>query len=871
MKADTIRDKFLDFFRSEAHKIEPPDSLVPSGDPTVLFTPAGMNQFKKEFLSPRPRLKRAATCQRCLRTDDLDKVGKTAGHHTFFEMLGNFSFGDYFKKEAIVWAWEFLTEGLKIPEAKLWISVYRDDSESYNIWSETIKIPASKIIKLGDKENFWPSEARLKGPNGPCGPCSEIFFDQGRTVGCGRPGCNPSCDCDRFVEVWNLVFTQFDRKKRGVLEPLPKKNIDTGMGLERLAAVMQGVHTNFETDLFKPIVKEIIQTLKKYNPKQKGLIFAIADHIRAISFAIYDGVLPSNEARGYVVRKLIRKSILHLRQLQKNKPFLYKLVPVLSETTGEFYPELISRRENIAEVILAEEKSFINTLDSSDAILSKLAVSTAGPASEIAFIAYDTHGIPPEISWNYLINHSIKISEQEKKDFNRMLEEQVSRSKQQSTMGGGVFDIKDLSIDVKQTKFLGYKDNQARSKILKIIKDNQGVKELKKPDQAEIILDQTVFYPESGGQVGDTGVLIKGKNIFEVLDTKQLNKVIVHIGRVKEGKFKESEVLLSKVNVSHRINIARNHTATHLLQTALRQVLGPHVQQQCSLVAQGKLRFDFTHFKNIDKAELHRIEETVNSYILNNYKVVPKKMSLTEARKAGALAFFGEKYQERVRVISMGDISKELCGGTHLDSTGQIGIFKITQESSVAQGIRRIEAVTGSNAYKIIREQEGILDSVSCALVVPQDKIIQELKKRLQRLKELEKQLTKHKLDAVDIDKYIAHAENIKNMKVITCDIKDADMDILRKTVDRIKQRSPANSVIVAGTTNANQVLLVVSNTADLINKVDSSRLIKEIASEIGGSGGGREDFAQAGGNKPENLQKAFQKLKDILVSLSIK
>jgi alanyl-tRNA synthetase len=869
MKADILRKNFLDFFKSKKHRIVESDSLVPGDDPTVLFTPAGMNQFKREFLGHISDFTRAATAQRCLRTDDLDKVGKTPGHHTFFEMLGNFSFGDYFKKEAIDFAWEFLTEELKIDKERLWVSIYKDDAEAYKIWKDTIKVPQEKIIKLGDKENFWPSEAKEKGPNGPCGPCSEIFFDQGSSTGCGKPSCNPSCNCGRFVEVWNLVFTQFNRKDDGILEPLPKKNIDTGMGLERLAAIMQGVYSNFQTDLFQPIIKEIVSSLKPQASSQEELIYAVADHLRAVVFAIYDGVLPSNEARGYVVRKIIRKSVLHLKALGMKNPFLYKLVPVLSEIMKNHYPDLEKRRENIAEIILAEEKNFIATLNSSDTLFkdkfSGLLKKQDPPAAgRIAFCLYDTYGMPLELTKQWLDKHNIKISQEA---FDKELEEQKLRSKLQSSMKGDVFGIKGLGLNIKETKFLGYKDYQTKAKILQIVKGNQEAKKISKGDEAKIILDKTVFYPESGGQITDTGEIRKGKNIFEVLDTQKSGKVIIHTGKVKEGSFKKSDIVLSKIDTERRLSITRNHTATHLLQAALRKVLGAHVQQQGSLVAQDRLRFDFTHFKDIDNSQLDRIEETVNNYIINNHSLDTKEMPLSTAKRQGALAFFGEKYEDKVKVVAIGDFSRELCGGTHLDSTGQIGIFKIVQEGSVASGIRRIEAVTGTFAYKMIKEQENIIANISSSLNVPVWNIKAELEKRLTRIKELEKQLNLQKSDIIknSLDTLIQNAQNINDSRIICHIFENADMDLLRRTVDLIKQRID-KAVIALGSKNNDRALLVIGITPELVQKgLDATKLIVEVSKLIGGSGGGRKDFAQAGGNKPENFPAAFEKLKEII------
>jgi alanyl-tRNA synthetase len=861
MKADILRAKFLEFFQSKKHKIVESDSLVPAGDPTVLFTPAGMNQFKKQFLGVITEFSRAASAQRCLRTDDLEKVGITAVHHTFFEMLGNFSFGDYFKKEAISWAWEFLVEELKIDPDKLLVSVYVDDDEAYKIWKDIVKIPENRIIKLGDKDNFWPAEAKAKGPNGPCGPCSEIFFDFGKDVGCREKNCDPSCNCGRFTEIWNLVFTQFNRRDGGILEPLPKKNIDTGMGLERLAAVMQGVKNNFETELFQPIIKEIIRGLSPQGtvPEREPL-YAISDHLRAIVFAIYDGVLPSNEARGYVIRKLIRKCSMHLKGLGIKGPFLYKLVPVLAQIMEVPYPELKERQENIAQIILAEEKNFLAVLSSSVSLFKdkfKDLVNKVNPekAGLIAFQLYDTYGIPLELTKDWLDKNKIKIS---LGVFNQELEKQKLRSKSQSTMKGDVFQIKELDLGVKATKFSGYKKYKIKAKILKIFKDHGQPKKISQGEEAKIILNETCFYAESGGQIGDTGKLIKGKNIFEVLDTQKFDKVVVHTGIVKEGSLKSGDEVLAKVDLQRRLAIARNHTATHLLQAALRKILGKHVKQQGSLVAEERLRFDFTHFQDVSDEELVRIEEEVNNYILENYTLKAKEMTLEQAKKSGALAFFAEKYREKVRMVAVGDFSKELCGGTHLDSTGQIGLFKIAHEGSIASGVRRIEAVTGKVAYKIIKAQEGIFN--------------QEIEKKNLRVRELEKRLSSQKTAniAVSVDSLIKAAESIKNIRVIAEVVDDLDMDLLRKTVDLIKQKVD-NTIIALGSNQDGKALLVIGATQDLSNKgIDASSLIRPVAACIGGSGGGRLDFAQAGGNKPENFAAAFQELKNIINNLSI-
>ncbi|MDD5565449.1 MAG: alanine--tRNA ligase [Candidatus Omnitrophica bacterium] len=868
MKADTLREKFLEFFRSKKHRIVSSDSLVPADDPTVLFTPAGMNQFKKQFLGQIGDFSRAASSQRCLRTDDLDKVGKTEYHHTFFEMLGNFSFGDYFKPDAIRWAWEFLTEVLAIDKERLWVSVYKDDEEAYRIWRNEVKVFSSKIVKLGDKDNFWPAEARAKGPNGPCGPCSEIFFDRGSVVGCKRPGCTPACDCGRFVEVWNLVFTQFNRKEGGGLEPLPKKNIDTGMGLERLAAVMQGVSSNFETDLFTGIIREIRRHCNPQRTKEHQPLYAVSDHIRAIVFSIYDGVLPSNESRGYVVRKLIRKSCLHARFLGINGPFLYTLVPVVAEAMEKPYPELSERREDIAQVILAEEKNFIHTLNTSDALFKeKFKVHASGTlapekAGGIAFQLYDTYGIPLELTVEWAKKQGIRVS---KEAFTKELHAQKERSKSQSQMQGDVFNRKELDLGIKETKFQGYEDCVSKGKILKIIKDGQEAAKLVKGDAAEIVLDKTVFYGESGGQTGDAGKLCKGKNIFEVTDTKKIGKVIIHKGSVLQGVFKKNDLVSASVDEARRLSIARNHTATHLLQAGLRKVLGSHVRQQGSFVGADKLRFDFTHFQALDKGQLARVEQLVNSYILANADLKVKTLNRKDAKKAGALAFFGEKYEERVRMVTIGDFSFELCAGTHLQKTGSIGLFKITQEGSVASGIRRIEAVTGMSAYELVRKEEEILEEAAGILNVAKEGVVQQLTQRLNRIKELEKQNSAKKYQDIkgSVQNFLEKAQTAGEVRLIAEIVSDADIGMLRNAVDTMR-KDLSGSVIALGSVKENKAVLVMGITADLAEKGwDASVLIRSAASVLEGSGGGRKDFAQAGGARPERFAQAFAQLKE--------
>jgi len=878
MTADVLRDKFLAFFKAKKHKIIESDSLVPKDDPTVLFTPAGMNQFKKEFMGFDSGFKRAATAQRCLRTDDLDKVGRTSSHHTFFEMLGNFSFGDYFKDDAISWAWEFLIKELKIDQAKLWVSVYQNDDEAYSIWKDKIKIPQHKIIKLGDKDNFWPAEAKTKGPKGPCGPCSEIFYDFGPSVGCLREDCDPSCSCGRFVEIWNLVFTQFNRKDDATLEALPNKNIDTGMGLERLAAVMQGKQNNFETELFQPIIKEIRRYVETKTVDITQLLYAIADHLRAIVFSSYDGISPSNEGRGYIVRKIIRKSILHLRSLGIDKPFLNKLVGQLAQIMQKPYPDLKDRQEDIAQVILEEERNFIHILNTSESLIASgmekvpqdpndlkkdglifASATTSTNLGIFAFNLYDTNGIPLEITKD-AIERKYKLDSNFEIAYQNGLNKQRELSKSFSKMKGDVFKAKGPELKLTQTKFIGYKEYVTQAKITAILKEGKEVNEVLIGQDLQLVLDQTPFYAESGGQIGDTGELINGKNIFEVLDTQKIDNVILHIGKIKSGIFKVSDNVVAKINVKRRLAIARNHTATHILQAALRKVLGNHVQQQGSLVGEEKFRFDFAHFKGLSQEEISRVEEVANSYIANDYKVTSREIPLRDAKKSGALAFFEEKYGEKVRVVDIGDISKELCAGTHLAKIREIGTIKIISESSVASGIRRIEAVTAEFAERFIKDQQKKASEESQR----KDKLKEQKNQEKKRNAEMDN-IINQRLPAV-IDKSV----KVNGINTVFSLEDDLDMPALRSLADMVKEKLN-QAVIVLGSKGQMQknAFLVIAVSQDLLSRgLDAVALIRQVAGFIGGSGGGRKDFAQAGGANAENLTLAFDKLRDIINKL---
>jgi alanyl-tRNA synthetase len=906
MTTNEIRKAFLDFFRSKGHQIVPSDSLVPAHDPTVLFTGAGMNQFKEQFLGRGITFRRATSCQKCLRTADLENVGRTSGHHTFFEMLGNFSFGDYFKKEAISWAWEFFTETLSLKPERLWVSVYKDDDEAHAVWRDIVKVPKEKIVKFGEKENFWPSEAPTKGPNGPCGPCSEIFYDYGRDVGCGRPECTPACECGRFVEVWNLVFTQFDRRPDGSLRPLPNKNIDTGMGLERLASVMQGVKTNFKIDIFKPLIEAIERESQAAGRRSQvegsrswGKVNAIADHIRAITFAIAGGVMPSNEERGYVVRKLIRRSRIHAADIAIAKPFLYKLVSIVVEVMKGPYPELVERRDDIAQVVKQEEENFLSVIETQlpkaeEAFEGLSKEIDAAKLVELAFSFYDTYGLPYEMIEASAEKFNLTI---DRAAFENLLERQRQLSRAKSKIKGEIFTEtfakKVESLGLK-TEFLGYERSDAEAKVLAVL------------EGGEVILDRTPFYGESGGQVGDWGRIETRSGTMEVENAKKIGETIVHIGKMVRGNMVKGETARVSIDEATRKRMMCNHTATHLLQAALRKVLGEHVRQTGSLVDQDHLRFDFTHMKKVGPGELMRIEDIVNENINKSIPVKKEIKALGTAKREGAIALFDEKYGDKVRVVSIGEMSKELCGGTHVENTGEIGLFKIIGESSIAAGTRRIEAVTSDAAADFMRgELEGLIRAYRSrkakagiaghelereageierpikdilARGVSQDLTIvsyrnyrEDLEKALDSIErlaaKLSKELQRRSLEekSKDLDGLIARAKVVGDVRIISERIEGADLNVLRAMADAVRAKTQA-TVIVLGASGRDKVSLVSALTEDLVGKgLKAGGILKEVARIVGGSGGGRPDFAQAGGKDPSKLDEALQKVFEIV------
>ncbi len=876
MDSNTLREKFLNFFKNQRHLILPSDSLIPAADPTVLFTSAGMNQFKKQFLGIDITSSRVATCQKCLRTDDLDKVGITAAHHTFFEMLGNFSFGDYFKKEAIELAWKFLTQELAIDKDRLWVSVYDSDDESFRVWQDLIGVDKKKIIKLVEKENFWPSEAMEKGPNGPCGPCSEIFFDLGQDFGCRRQECSPACACGRFVEVWNLVFTQFERRDDAKLYPLPRKNIDTGMGLERLAAVMQGVSNNFQTDLFVPICKEISKLIgKNLAIKDSDREFrtkAIADHLRAICFAINDGVYPANEDRGYVIRNLIRRAALFGKELSIEGPFLYRLVDILAEVMQKAYPQLKSERENIAQIIQSEENRFISTLEirlpEFIALVKELSSKEVGEVpAELLFKFYDTFGLP----WELMESEAAKLKVAcAKEGFNRLLDKQRRRSRDTSKLSSSIF-VKLYDFKREDIEFVD--SLSIRAKVMAIFKEEAKKEERSLLTKAtsgaevEIVLNKTCFYAEGGGQVGDRGVLENERTKIEIIDTQLIEGAIIHIGKVIKGDIAVGDEVDASIDIERRLAVTRNHTATHLLQAALRKILGSSVRQQGSLVTDEYLRFDFSYPEQIKEGQLEKIEDLVNDFILADEIVNKNIVSLKEAKAGGALAFFQDRYGDTVRMVSVGDYSKELCGGSHLKSTGQIGLFRIIRESSIASGIRRIEACSGKFAREAQKQDRNIIESLSRQLKISPENILPQLNSLIERIKVLEQQLSAARLELFKarIPQLLSESRSMGSASVISAVIDNCDYEILRSMADLLKEKSK-NTIIVLGSKFNQRALLVVSLTSDLVKKgFSAAKLITPLIKLANGSGGGKPNLAQGSSDDVSELEQVIKDCEKIL------
>ncbi len=850
-----LRRAFIKFFREKDHQEVSSSSLVPQNDPTLLFTNAGMVQFKDLFLGREKRdYSRAVSSQRCVRAggkhNDLENVGYTARHHTFFEMLGNFSFGDYFKREAIQYAWEFLTVTLALPKEKLWITVYEKDDEAAAIWLQEIGVDPTRFSRCGLKDNFWSM-----GDVGPCGPCSEIFYDHGPEVEGGPPG-SPEEEGDRYIEVWNLVFMQYNRDAEGNMTPLPRPSVDTGMGLERLAAVMQGVHSNYQIDLFRHLVEAAAVATGCEN-RQNNSLNVIADHIRSCAFLIVDGVLPSNEGRGYVLRRIIRRAIRHGYMLGVKRPFFYQLVNPLCEEMGEAYPELVDSRAQVERVLKLEEGRFAETLEQGMKILEQAIESLDGQqiSGETVFKLYDTYGFPTDLVADIARERGFTL---DMEGFEREMEIQRERARAASHFGAGEQVSVELDTD---TEFTGYERLEDQAHVLAILKDGGAAESLSDGDEAMLILDRTPFYAEAGGQVGDAGIIHANGGRFLVSDTrKQSDGLYLHIGVHTGQPLTVGSVVSPKVDKARRLRTALNHSATHLLHAALREVLGDHVQQKGSLVDGDRLRFDFLHFEPITREQLQTIERLVNEQIRKNHAVETRIMSLDEAKQSGAMALFGEKYGDRVRVLRMGDFSTELCGGTHVNAVGDIGIVKIIAETGIAAGVRRIEAVSGETAIGLIEDEDNRLQEVARLVKAGRQEVGVKVAQLVERNRQLEKELEqlKSKLASAAGSDLAEKATQVEGVKVLAASLPGAEPKSLRETMDSLKDKL-GSAVIVLGTTSNGKVNLVAGVTKDRTGDVKAGELVKFVAEQVGGKGGGRPDMAQAGGSDPEALPSALQ------------
>ncbi|HEY0563437.1 MAG TPA: alanine--tRNA ligase [Methylophilus sp.] len=856
--SNEIRQAFLDFFASKGHQVVASSALVPHGDPTLLFTNAGMNQFKDVFLGfdKRPYT-RATSSQKCVRAggkhNDLENVGYTARHHTFFEMLGNFSFGDYFKRDAIQYAWELLTEVYKLPKEKLLVTVYAEDDEAYDIWHKEIGIPTEKIIRIGDNkgarfasDNFW-----MMGDTGPCGPCTEIFYDHGEQHWGGPPGSADE-DGDRYIEIWNNVFMQFNRDEVGVMHPLPKPSVDTGMGLERIAAVLQGVHANYEIDVFQTLIAAAVRETKATDINSPSLK-VLADHIRACSFLIADGVIPGNEGRGYVLRRIIRRAIRHGYKLGVRSAFFYKMLPDLVQEMGGAYPELVTEQKRIADILKLEEDRFFETIENGMAILeSELANTPSILNGDLAFKLHDTYGFPLDLTADICRERNVTVD-------TAAFDAAMARQKEQARAAGKFKMATNLEYAGQSTTFQGYDTLETSAKVLALYKDGSVVNALNEGDVGIVVLDSTPFYAESGGQIGDSGELRGSEGIFAVEDTQKIQAAVFgHHGVLSTGKLAVGDTVAARVNTQARANTMRNHSATHLMHKALREVLGEHVQQKGSLVDTDKTRFDFVHNAPMTDAEISQVETLVNAEILANAATQARVMDIESAQKTGAMMLFGEKYGDEVRVLDIGS-SRELCGGTHVSRTGDIGLFKITAESGVAAGVRRVEATTGNGALKLINAQQALITQLAADLKSPVTEIANKVAQINDYAKSLEKELArlKSKLASSQGDDLATQAADVHGVKVLAASLDGADANALRETMDKLKDKLKS-AVIVLASVNDGKVSLAAGVTADLIAKVKAGDLVNHVASQVGGKGGGKPDMAMAGGTDANQLPQAL-------------
>jgi alanyl-tRNA synthetase len=869
---NNIRKEYLNFFKSKGHLTEQSFSLIPKNDKSLLLIGAGMAPLKKYFTGAEiPPAKRMATCQKCVRTGDVENVGLTARHLTFFEMLGNFSFGDYFKNEAIVWAWELLTDVLKIDKDRLWVTVYLEDDEAENIWHTKVGIPMEKIVRLGKDDNFWELEV------GPSGPCSEIYYDTGEDRGCGSTDCKPGCDCNRFIEIWNLVFTQFDKDEEGVYHPLPNPNIDTGMGLERVACVLQDKPTVFDVEPLVFIVNKVSEICKipyGQNLESDVAMKVICDHSRAATFMIGDGVIPSNEGRGYVLRRLIRRAIRKGKSLGINGEFLTKTAKVVIDNWKEVYPELGEKEKYILKVLSLEEERFKITIDQGLELLMKeiqklKETNKKELDGNVAFKLYDTYGFPSELTEEILKENGFSLN---KEQFNAEFEEhrQMAREARKTTGASGWKD-NDFTLDTDKTIFTGYNKLEDISEVIAIVVGSEQVNTINEGQSGIIVLDKTPFYAEGGGQTGDSGEFTADEMLAKVTDTHKFNNgIYLHDTNLVKGSISVGDTITAKVNDDQRKNTAKNHTCTHILHKVLREILGDHVNQAGSYVSEDRLRFDYTHFEALDKKTLKEIEKRVNEAILSDHTVKTDILSMEEAKKSGAVALFDEKYEEMVRVVSVGDFSKELCGGTHIDQTAKIGMFKIISEGSIASGIRRIEAITGRAAIDYMQELDNLIDELSISMKTTKDELLskanllkKEAKEKDKEIQRLNNEILKSNINEI-LDKY----EEINGIKLFAIKFKDKDANTLREIADKIRDKNESCAIILASDLG-DKVLFVSAVTKDLAKGgIHAGNMVKEAAVIAGGGGGGRPDFAQAGGKNPEKIDEAINAVRKQIASI---
>ena len=852
MTTAQIRQQFLDFFASKQHQVVPSSSLIPGNDATLLFNNAGMVQFKDVFLGAESRpYTRATSSQRCVRAggkhNDLENVGYTARHHTFFEMLGNFSFGDYFKQEAIKFAWEFLTEVVKLPQEKLLVTIYHDDEEAFEYWSKDIGLSEDRIIRIATSDNFWSM-----GDTGPCGPCSEIFYDHGEHIWGGPPG-SPEEDGDRFIEIWNLVFMQYNRQSDGTMLPLPKQSVDTGMGLERISAILQGVHSNYEIDLFQGLIAAAASVTNAQDMDDKSLR-VVADHIRSCAFLISDGVMPSNEGRGYVLRRIIRRAVRHGNKLGAQGAFFFKLVAALIEQMGQAYPELAKQQEIIEKVLRIEEEQFGKTLERGLAILEESLSDLKGDVipGDLVFKLYDTYGFPADLTADVARERQMTIDH---KGFEECMAVQRKTAQQAGKFGA---DYNEQLKSDKHTDFKGYDSTHYSATVVEVFAGGEAVQLLEDGQEGIVILDRTPFYAESGGQTGDTGTITVAGGEFNVTNTTKLGNAFAHHGTV-QGRIGVNDKVDATIDDDRRENIKKNHTATHILHEALRQLLGEHVSQKGSLVQADRLRFDFSHFEAVTKDELRDIERVVNDEIRRNFALNTELMAIDDAKAKGAMALFGEKYDDEVRVVTIGDYSIELCGGTHVERAGDIGLFKIVSESGIAAGVRRIEAVTGADAVAYVSEQEQQLSDVAALVKGDSASVLEKVTALLEKSKGLEKQIAQlnDKLASAAGASLLDSIVEINGVKLLVANVEGTESKALRGMVDDLKNKI-GSGVIALGVASGDKVSLIAGVTKDLTGKVKAGELVNHMASQVGGKGGGRPDMAQAGGSEPQNLAAAL-------------